>query len=1074
MVRINANQAWEKFLPEEISKKSAKPNLATELAKKTLKKSRHTGRSSKKTKHLKESPISSSIALKTLKIEPNIKEEVSILKKDATIQDVEKYLEAWVAESPNVDENREVDKKNIIDFLKSLKTENPQTALRLESHVLPNILYIDLFSKNLKNLSINSNQIEDLPDSIPTLKMLENLTLSGCANLTKLPKSFKKLTHLKTLNIISCVKLTELPKGLSQLTVLNLAGCEKLTTSSLSRIDLSQNLTELNLSGCTGIITLPKGIGKLTKLVELNLFDTGLTMLPEEIGELTQLKSLRLAGSSNLQTLPESIGKLIHLEDLLLSRCSKLSVLPQAIGALKNLTQLNLSGCKELSQIPETIGNLSEIWSINLSGCSALFQLPAAMGNLPNLQEIDFNGCTKITALPSNASHKMIEAYLTKWVEENPDNPECEETKEAIVHYLESLNTNHPEISLSLTSDLLPNIFNTALLSDNIIQLKIENSDLTHLPESICDLTKLTRLDLSNCGELKGLPNPINQLNRLRELDLSGNMELIRLPQSVDQLTKLKIIDRYGYTLPAEASRLTLPRNADIDKVENYLNIWSAEGPQVEKADRAAAKEAIMSFLKDDKADTLTLLGNLSTLPHLFHINLLTKKLKNLSISKNNQVSELPRAICALAKLEKLDLSFCTQLSSLPDEIDRLESLKDLNLQGCILIEPNKNLRKHETEGKEPAIMKTAKILKESDSSVIYEVQAGKRAKDGSEERVVQESQKGGTCWYYTFNFLRKRVGKILDKQNTEGREIEKRVSEARKELTAYEEGRSWFFDINKNKEISSWLSQIDKTHAAELSTNDVEFNKEFNARRQKDKSDEQPSLMPEQMILRKYLKEFSERELPTTNFLEFVNYKLSAETFEIEARYLEKSHPGYIKSLQLLEKRLDPSDFLKAETDLIFLNQVAGDYKLQYAHWSPQDEIEDLVSQLKTTGPLAVYGRFGPSFYKEKPSLLNESAGKRHLYSWSQDAVPDSTGSSHVVLVIGAEQGVNDLESSVYFIDPNDKSDPNNPESQRIYKVSYTHFSETVEPVSPISLDTTASPPSLFKPYAYCGAPGN
>ena len=46
---------------------------------------------------------------------------------------------------------------------------------------------------------------------------------------------------------------------------------------------------------------------------------------------------------------------------------------------------------------------------------------------------------------------------------------------------------------------------------------------------------------------------------------------------------------------------------------------------------------------------------------------------------RNNQLSEIPAAVCSLSALTSLDMSF-NRLSSIPAEIERLQRLKRLNL----------------------------------------------------------------------------------------------------------------------------------------------------------------------------------------------------------------------------------------------------------------------------------------------------------------------------------------------------------------------------------------------------------
>jgi internalin A len=71
--------------------------------------------------------------------------------------------------------------------------------------------------------------------------------------------------------------------------------------------------------------------------------------------------------------------------------------------------------------------------------------------------------------------------------------------------------------------------------------LNVASENLTELPESIGQLTRLSTLNLSN-NQLTSLPESIGQLTRLSTLNLSNN-QLTSLPESIGQLTQLRILN---------------------------------------------------------------------------------------------------------------------------------------------------------------------------------------------------------------------------------------------------------------------------------------------------------------------------------------------------------------------------------------------------------------------------------------------------------------------------------------------------------------------------------------------------
>lgn len=91
--------------------------------------------------------------------------------------------------------------------------------------------------------------------------------------------------------------------------------------------------------------------------------------------------------------------------------------------------------------------------------------------------------------------------------------------------------------------------------------------------------------------------------------------------------------------------------------------------------------------------------------------------------------------------------------------------------------------------------MLSINILEKTDSFILFELPPGKpnanqvcRAGQDSRQRVTQEAYKGNTCWYYAFNFIRSRVGKVYDGEFKNARDIERICSQRRKAQTAHQD----------------------------------------------------------------------------------------------------------------------------------------------------------------------------------------------------------------------------------------------------------------------------------------------
>ncbi|ORX43893.1 L domain-like protein [Piromyces finnis] len=174
------------------------------------------------------------------------------------------------------------------------------------------------------------------------IKSLTNLVVLSLDNnqLSELPEEIGNLTNLKGLQINNN-NITKLPKEIGNL----------------------NNLTKLSLSN-NELIEITKEIGRLTELSWLRLDENKLTKLPKEIGNLTALYSLNIV---KYPAQKEELARLIKLDvDEPLSiiqydytfeskeinfRKRKLTELPHDILNMKTLDSMDISD-NQLTNIP--------------------------------------------------------------------------------------------------------------------------------------------------------------------------------------------------------------------------------------------------------------------------------------------------------------------------------------------------------------------------------------------------------------------------------------------------------------------------------------------------------------------------------------------------------------------------------------------------------------------------------------------------------------------------------------------------------------------------------------------------
>lgn len=173
-----------------------------------------------------------------------------------------------------------------IDFEVLDLTAERQSGLNLPIIHLP----IDLFNfKQLRRLHLDCNQIRTLPDKLgENLVNLQVLTVSS-NNLQYLPDTLENLNKLQSLHL-SNNKFKYFPLVVCRI-------------ESLKFLDLSTNEIE----------DVSTEIGEMKNLETLLLFQNRLKILPESIGRLAKLRTLWL-GNNKLTHLPKEISMLNSLE----------------------------------------------------------------------------------------------------------------------------------------------------------------------------------------------------------------------------------------------------------------------------------------------------------------------------------------------------------------------------------------------------------------------------------------------------------------------------------------------------------------------------------------------------------------------------------------------------------------------------------------------------------------------------------------------------------------------------------------------------------------------------------------
>ncbi|VVA10082.1 PREDICTED: plant [Prunus dulcis] len=258
--------------------------------------------------------------------------------------------------------------------------------------------------------------------------------------------------------------------------------------------------------------------------------------------------NLRNKLMDQIEWLPDSIGKLSRLVSLDLSE-NRILVLPSTIGGLSSLTKLDLHS-NRIAQLPDAIGDLLSLVSLDLSA-NDLTALPATFGRLVRLEELDLSS-NRLPALPDSigslASLKILNVE-TNDIEEIPHTiGHCSSLKELRADYnrLKALPEAVGKIeSLEVLSVRYNNIKQLPTTVSSLLSLReldVSFNELESVPENLCFATSLVKMNIgNNFADLRYLPRSIGNLEMLEELDISNNQIRV-LPDSFRMLTRLRVL----------------------------------------------------------------------------------------------------------------------------------------------------------------------------------------------------------------------------------------------------------------------------------------------------------------------------------------------------------------------------------------------------------------------------------------------------------------------------------------------------------------------------------------------------
>jgi leucine-rich repeat protein SHOC2 len=287
-----------------------------------------------------------------------------------------------------------------------------------------------------------------------------------------------------------------------------------------------------------------------------------------------------------------------------------------------------------------------------------LTKLPINIGSLVALTKLyltnnDLTDLSLLRSLPTSTNIRFFgkitdrdKTKLSEWKGEWFVDPYCSRNKYGLIKILG-----------------LDRIFRDLAELSEPFSLDLSNLQLGEIPESVCNLRQIDRLNLFN-NKLTELPNEFGNLSNLTHLDLRYN-RLRKLPDSLTKLNKLITLDLYYNQL----TELPIGIGNLVNLVE--LNLYSNKISKLPASIGNLSQLKVLDLTYNELIELPIDIGKASELTELRLCS--------------NRLIKLPDSLGNLDKLRKLNL-WSNQLSEIPNSIGNLINLSELDLRNNRLI----------------------------------------------------------------------------------------------------------------------------------------------------------------------------------------------------------------------------------------------------------------------------------------------------------------------------------------------------------------------------------------------------
>ena len=259
------------------------------------------------------------------------------------------------------------------------------------------------------------------------------------------------------------------------------------------------------------------------------------TVIPQEFGNLVNLRRLNIQETMSNISFPATIGNLMNLQSIELSDGEGV-IFPEELGKLQQLEIFN-AAYVEMDEFPAGLTNCSSLKELSLYGRNYA-EIPDKIADLTNLERLELRFLPTNCRIPDSIGELAKLKYLSMYS----------------VYYNNDLDK---EVGIARLPESIGNC-------TELEELNLTGASISSLPKSITKLTKLTKLDLSQCLNLKSLPADIGALTGLTQLDMEVVLpnigQISALPDSIvnlTNLTELKAGQQQLKTLPDKIGEMS-------------------------------------------------------------------------------------------------------------------------------------------------------------------------------------------------------------------------------------------------------------------------------------------------------------------------------------------------------------------------------------------------------------------------------------------------------------------------------------------------------------------------------------